>query len=219
MGALNDAGITRRQEAIARGEALRPLLAEMEAAEMSSRAIATELNKRRIPTPAGGRWQAVRLRRVNRVGAESPSDRALAFRHAGPQYWAVERRGRISPRTGRRQCQSFISILIRCSFGKTRRRHLSAPDAGMRCGLPGSSHQCDHCLGWSFTYADAVATSEPRSANPSRRYRNGSYRSVVHPFFRRWKPGESESQRPNRCHAACTRRVSAAWLAPSQAKL
>jgi hypothetical protein len=120
-----------------------------------SRAIATELNKRRIPTPAGGRWQAVRLRRVNRVGAESPSDRALAFRHAGPQYWAVERRGRISPRTGRRQCQSFISILIRCSFGKTRRRHLSAPDAGMRCGLPGSSHQCDHCLGWSFTYADA----------------------------------------------------------------
>ena len=54
LGGLNDAGITRRQEATARAEALRPLLAEMEAAEMSAGAIATELNKRRIPTPAGG---------------------------------------------------------------------------------------------------------------------------------------------------------------------
>jgi DNA invertase Pin-like site-specific DNA recombinase len=64
LGGLNDAGITRRQEAIARAEALRPLLAEMEAAEMSARAIATELNKRRIPTPAGGRWHAMQVLRV-----------------------------------------------------------------------------------------------------------------------------------------------------------
>jgi DNA invertase Pin-like site-specific DNA recombinase len=41
LGGLNDAGITRRQEAIARAEALRPLLAEMEAAGMSARAMAT----------------------------------------------------------------------------------------------------------------------------------------------------------------------------------
>ena len=125
--------------------------------------------------------QAVRLRRVNRVGAESPSDRALAFRHAGPQYWAVERRGRISPRTGRRQCR-FISILIRCSFGKTRRRHLSAPDAGMRCGLPASSRQCGRCLGWPSTYAEAADTSEPPNASPIPHHRSGFDRRAAYEF-------------------------------------
>jgi len=135
----------------------------MEAAEMSSRAIATELNKRRIPTPAGGRWQAVRLRRVNRVGAESPSDRALAFRHAGPQYWAVERRGR-KRRAG--LCNVRHAHLVRCLFGKTRSRHPCAPNAGMRCGLPASSRQCGRCLGWSSTYAEAADTSEPPNASP-----------------------------------------------------
>jgi DNA invertase Pin-like site-specific DNA recombinase len=64
LGGLNDAGITRRQEAIARAEALRPLLTEMEAAEMSARAMATELNRRSIPTPTGGRWHAMQVLRV-----------------------------------------------------------------------------------------------------------------------------------------------------------
>jgi DNA invertase Pin-like site-specific DNA recombinase len=55
LGGLNDAGITRRQEAIARAAALRPLLTEMEAAEMSARAIATEL-----PHPDTRRRQVAR---------------------------------------------------------------------------------------------------------------------------------------------------------------
>ena len=64
LGGLNEAGIARRQEAIARAEELRPLFAEMEAAGMSARAMATELNRRSIPTPAGGTWHAMQVLRV-----------------------------------------------------------------------------------------------------------------------------------------------------------
>jgi DNA invertase Pin-like site-specific DNA recombinase len=41
IGGLNEAGIARRQEAVARAEALRPLLTQLEAAGMSARAMAT----------------------------------------------------------------------------------------------------------------------------------------------------------------------------------
>ncbi len=64
LGGLNEAGIARRQEAIARAEELRPLFTEMEAAGMSARAMATELNRRSIPTPAGGTWHAMQVLRV-----------------------------------------------------------------------------------------------------------------------------------------------------------
>jgi len=41
---------------------LRPVFAEL--AGMSHRGIAAELNARKIPTPAGGRWHAVTVKRV-----------------------------------------------------------------------------------------------------------------------------------------------------------
>ena len=44
-------------------------------------------------------------------------------------------------------CDVRHAHLVRCLFGKTRRRHPCAPNAGMRCGLPASSRQCGRCLG------------------------------------------------------------------------
>ena len=64
LGGLNKAGIARRADAVARAEALRPLLTEMEGAGMSARAMAQELNKRSIPTPARGRWHAMQVLRL-----------------------------------------------------------------------------------------------------------------------------------------------------------
>jgi hypothetical protein len=52
------------EEAKARAEALRPVLAEM--AGKSARAIAAELNAREIATPSGGRWHAETVIRVQR---------------------------------------------------------------------------------------------------------------------------------------------------------
>ena len=63
-------------------------------------------------------------------------------------------------------CNVRHAHLVRCLFGKTRRRHPCAPNAGMRCGLPASSRQCGRCLGWSSTYADGADTSEPPNASP-----------------------------------------------------
>jgi hypothetical protein len=42
---------------------LRPILAEL--AGMSARAVAAELNKRKIETPVGGRWHALTVFRVS----------------------------------------------------------------------------------------------------------------------------------------------------------
>jgi DNA invertase Pin-like site-specific DNA recombinase len=61
IGGPNAASIARRADAVARAEALRPLLAELEAAGMSTRGIAEELNRRGIPTP-GGAMQVLRIR-------------------------------------------------------------------------------------------------------------------------------------------------------------
>ena len=55
-------GYPNRDEAKARAEALRPVLAEL--AGMSSSAIAAELNARQIPTPNGGIWHAGSVIRV-----------------------------------------------------------------------------------------------------------------------------------------------------------
>ncbi len=62
LGGLNAKGIQNRDEAKARAEALRPVLAEL--AGMSSSAIAAELNARKIPTPNGGIWHAGSVIRV-----------------------------------------------------------------------------------------------------------------------------------------------------------
>ena len=62
LGGLNAKGIANREEALERAEQLRPVFAEL--AGMSHRKMAAELNARKIPTPAGGQWHAVTVKRV-----------------------------------------------------------------------------------------------------------------------------------------------------------
>jgi DNA invertase Pin-like site-specific DNA recombinase len=64
LGGLNAKGIRNRDEAKARAEALRPILAELSG--LSARAIAAELNAREVATPSGGRWHALTVIRVQR---------------------------------------------------------------------------------------------------------------------------------------------------------
>ena len=64
LGGLNCKGIQNRDEAKARAEALRPILAAL--VDRSARAIAAELNTRKVPTPNGGAWSAVTVIRVQR---------------------------------------------------------------------------------------------------------------------------------------------------------
>ena len=69
LGGLNAKGIRNRDEARARAEVLRPVLAEL--AGKSARAIAAELNERKVPTPSGGPWYATTVLRVQRRLGES----------------------------------------------------------------------------------------------------------------------------------------------------
>lgn len=62
LGGLNAKGIANKREAQERAEQLRPIFAEL--AGMSHRAIAAELNARKIATPAGGQWHAVTVKRT-----------------------------------------------------------------------------------------------------------------------------------------------------------
>jgi DNA invertase Pin-like site-specific DNA recombinase len=67
LGGLNAKGIANREEAQQRAEALRPVFAGL--AGMSHRKMATELNAMGVPTPAGGQWHAVTVKRVlERIG-------------------------------------------------------------------------------------------------------------------------------------------------------
>jgi DNA invertase Pin-like site-specific DNA recombinase len=62
LGGLNAKGRQNRDEAKERAEQLRPVFAEL--AGLSHRKMAAELNARKIPTPAGGQWHAVTVKRV-----------------------------------------------------------------------------------------------------------------------------------------------------------
>jgi DNA invertase Pin-like site-specific DNA recombinase len=62
LGGLNAKDIANREEALERAEQRRPVFAEL--AGLSHREIAAELNARKIPTPAGGQWHAVTVKRV-----------------------------------------------------------------------------------------------------------------------------------------------------------
>jgi DNA invertase Pin-like site-specific DNA recombinase len=67
LGGLNAKSIANRDEALERAEQLRPVFAEL--AGLSAQKIAAELNARNIATPAGGRWHAVTVLRVqSRLG-------------------------------------------------------------------------------------------------------------------------------------------------------
>jgi DNA invertase Pin-like site-specific DNA recombinase len=62
LGGLNRQSVENREAALKRAEALRPLLAEF--AGLSDRAVAMELNKRQVATPAGGKWHSQTVARV-----------------------------------------------------------------------------------------------------------------------------------------------------------
>jgi DNA invertase Pin-like site-specific DNA recombinase len=64
LGGLNDHGIQKRDEAKARAEALRPVLAEL--GDVSTREIARVLNERKIATPTGAPWSAMTVNRVRK---------------------------------------------------------------------------------------------------------------------------------------------------------
>jgi DNA invertase Pin-like site-specific DNA recombinase len=72
LGGTNAQSLKAAAEAKSRAERLRPIFAEL--AGMTARAIAAELNKRKIETPAGGEWHAVQVIRVRQrlevVGGE-----------------------------------------------------------------------------------------------------------------------------------------------------
>jgi DNA invertase Pin-like site-specific DNA recombinase len=61
-GGTNATSLRTKQEALARAVELRPILAEL--AGMPALAVAAELNRRKIETPAGGRWHAQTVIRV-----------------------------------------------------------------------------------------------------------------------------------------------------------
>jgi DNA invertase Pin-like site-specific DNA recombinase len=62
LGGRNAQSDQTQAEALARAEALRPVFTEL--ADMSARATAAELNKRKVETPSGGRWHAATVLRV-----------------------------------------------------------------------------------------------------------------------------------------------------------
>jgi DNA invertase Pin-like site-specific DNA recombinase len=62
LGGRNRQSDVNATEAKARAEALRPVLAEL--AGLSDRAVAAELNRRKVVTPGGGQWHAQTVARV-----------------------------------------------------------------------------------------------------------------------------------------------------------
>ena len=64
LGGSNRKSIENQNAALARANALRPILTEL--AGLSARAAAAELNKRQVETPAGGRWHPETFSRVRR---------------------------------------------------------------------------------------------------------------------------------------------------------
>jgi DNA invertase Pin-like site-specific DNA recombinase len=64
IGGLRSKGVELQQEAQGQAEALRPIFAEL--AGKSARAIAAELNERKVPTATGRQWYATTVIRVQR---------------------------------------------------------------------------------------------------------------------------------------------------------
>ena len=79
----------------------------------------------------------------------------------------------------------------RCSFGRNRRPHRFAPNAGMQCGLPVSYHRCERWLGSRSIYVAGADTSKPPSASANHPHRSGDRRasSDIHTRV----PGRAES--------------------------
>jgi DNA invertase Pin-like site-specific DNA recombinase len=73
LGGTTAKSIANREEALQRAEALRPIF------DMSHRKMAAELNALGVPTPAGGQWHAVTVKRVlERLQETGASRRSLS---------------------------------------------------------------------------------------------------------------------------------------------
>lgn len=62
LGGVTAKSVENQRAAAERAQALRPVLAEL--VHLSLREQAAELNRRDVPTPAGGKWHAVTVKRV-----------------------------------------------------------------------------------------------------------------------------------------------------------
>jgi DNA invertase Pin-like site-specific DNA recombinase len=91
LGGRNAQSDRTAAEAAERAERLRPILTEL--ADLSANRAAAELNRRKVATPAGGRWfatQVIRLRqRLELAGQGAPHEKekkapAGADRQPGP---------------------------------------------------------------------------------------------------------------------------------------
>jgi DNA invertase Pin-like site-specific DNA recombinase len=76
LGGTNQRSLDNQREAAERAEALRPIFRDIvgDHADMSANAIATELNRRKVPTPTkGSKWHAQTvIRLLRRIGKEAP---------------------------------------------------------------------------------------------------------------------------------------------------
>jgi DNA invertase Pin-like site-specific DNA recombinase len=71
IGGHNAQSDRNAQAALATAERLRPVMAKL--ADLSHRAAAEALNRRRIKTPLGGKWHSVTVQRVrSRLAATAP---------------------------------------------------------------------------------------------------------------------------------------------------
>ena len=77
-----------RAEAQARAKKLAPVIRELQERGLSMRAIATELRKRKVPTPKGGTWHPELVTRgVRKVRATSLRHTAtVGFRNRGQDH-------------------------------------------------------------------------------------------------------------------------------------
>jgi DNA invertase Pin-like site-specific DNA recombinase len=69
LGGSNAQSVANRDEARRRAETLRPLFDQL--ADLSANAAATELNRRKVPTPKGKSWHALTVMRLRRRLATS----------------------------------------------------------------------------------------------------------------------------------------------------
>ncbi len=69
LGGSNAKSVQNRDDALARAEQLRPVLAEL--GGLSARKIAAALNERKVAAPSGGAWHAATVIRVQKRLAES----------------------------------------------------------------------------------------------------------------------------------------------------
>ena len=70
-----------KAQAVGRAIKLAPVLRELQAAGLSARGMAAELNRRGVPTPVGGQWHAQTVIRTRGSGVIADLPSQTAVRH------------------------------------------------------------------------------------------------------------------------------------------